>query len=132
MPGCNGHEVLRINRARPAFNQLPVVMLTGSNEPADLEHAYSAGANSFLIKPVLYLDFRAHASLFAGVLASFESNPSPFACTRQASTGNTPGQIRPTIQITSGGRRGCHTGCLNLYSIRLLKYVSYTSMKAIL
>jgi CheY-like chemotaxis protein len=57
MPRHTGHEVLEWIRARPGFNQLPVVMLTGSNEPADLERAYSAGANSFLIKPVLYQEF---------------------------------------------------------------------------
>src|SRR5437879_4609618 len=57
MPRRTGHEVLDWIRARPEFNQLPVVMLTGSNEPSDLERAYSAGANSYLVKPVLYQEF---------------------------------------------------------------------------
>jgi CheY-like chemotaxis protein len=57
MPRRTGHEVLEWIRSRPEFNQLPVVMLTGSNEPSDLERAYSAGANSYLVKPVLYLEF---------------------------------------------------------------------------
>jgi CheY-like chemotaxis protein len=57
MPRRTGHEVLEWIRARPGFNQLPVVMLTGSSEPADLERAYSAGANSYLVKPILYLEF---------------------------------------------------------------------------
>lgn len=52
LPRKNGVEVLQWMRSRHELNCLPVVVLTSSQEPRDLERAYAAGANSFLCKPV--------------------------------------------------------------------------------
>lgn len=54
MPGTDGFEVLRWLRRQPEFAQLCIVMLTTSDQIRDVNYAYSAGANSFLVKP---LDF---------------------------------------------------------------------------
>lgn len=52
LPRKDGVEVLQWARSRPELMGLPVVVLTSSQEPRDLERAYAAGANSFLCKPV--------------------------------------------------------------------------------
>jgi CheY-like chemotaxis protein len=47
MPRMDGFELLRWIRERPEFEKLPVVMLTGSNEPREEDTAYKLGATSF-------------------------------------------------------------------------------------
>jgi CheY-like chemotaxis protein len=54
MPGTDGFEVLSWIRDQRQFSDLPVVMLTSSDEIRDVNRAYQLGANSFLVKP---LDF---------------------------------------------------------------------------
>jgi CheY-like chemotaxis protein len=50
LPRRNGHEVLEWIRSQPAFRNLPVIMLTGSDEPTDIERAYKLGVTSYLMK----------------------------------------------------------------------------------
>ena len=52
LPRRSGFEVLRAIRADPAAKHTPVVVLTSSDQHADIEHAYSLCANSYLVKPV--------------------------------------------------------------------------------
>jgi CheY-like chemotaxis protein len=55
MPRKNGFEVLAWIRQHPEFNALPVVVLTSSQESADINRAYALGANSYLVKPANFL-----------------------------------------------------------------------------
>jgi two-component system response regulator len=57
MPKVDGLEVLRRLRADPRTRCLPVVVLTSSMEQSDMIEAYGLGANSYLRKPVDFLDF---------------------------------------------------------------------------
>jgi two-component system response regulator len=57
MPKIDGLEVLRRLRAEPRTRFLPVVILTSSMEQSDIIQAYSLGANSYVRKPVDFLDF---------------------------------------------------------------------------
>ena len=57
LPKISGHEVLAAVRAHPATRTIPVVVLTSSMLPADVERCYRAGANGFVVKPV---EFSAH------------------------------------------------------------------------
>ena len=50
MPKLNGFEVLRWIRKQAAFKSLPVVMLSGSDEPRDIKRATELGATRYLIK----------------------------------------------------------------------------------
>ena len=52
LPRKSGLEVLEWIRSQPGLNGLPVIMLTSSQEPADLDRAYALGANSYLVKSV--------------------------------------------------------------------------------
>jgi CheY-like chemotaxis protein len=50
MPKVNGFEVLRWIRSQEAFRSMPVVILSGSEEPRDLQRARELGATRYLIK----------------------------------------------------------------------------------
>ncbi len=51
MPRMNGFEVLCWIRQSPQYRHLPVIVLTASAFSADVRTAYLLGANSFLVKP---------------------------------------------------------------------------------
>ncbi len=54
MPGGNGIELLRWIRAQSGLRRIPVIVLSSSREPADVDDAYDAGCNSYLVKPVAF------------------------------------------------------------------------------
>ncbi|WP_049790018.1 ATP-binding protein [Paenibacillus sp. JDR-2] len=51
MPGLSGYEVCRRIREENPLYQLPVLLLTVRNSPADIALGFEAGANDFLVKP---------------------------------------------------------------------------------
>ncbi|HEY4332660.1 MAG TPA: response regulator [Ilumatobacteraceae bacterium] len=57
LPKINGLDVLRRLRAEPRTRRLPVVVLTSSNEEQDVIRSYDLGANSFVRKPVDFVEF---------------------------------------------------------------------------
>lgn len=56
LPLRSGFEVLAWIRETPSTRRLPVIVLTSSKQPADVNKAYELGANSYLVKPVSYSD----------------------------------------------------------------------------
>jgi CheY-like chemotaxis protein len=52
MPKVNGLEVLERIKADPELRSIPVVILTSSDRPEDIEESYRRGGNSFVTKPV--------------------------------------------------------------------------------
>jgi CheY-like chemotaxis protein len=52
LPRRSGIEVLQWMRQVPEIRRIPVVILTSSHHNLDIEQAYDAGANSYLVKPV--------------------------------------------------------------------------------
>jgi len=57
LPKVDGLEVLKRIRTDDRTRLLPVVILTSSTEEQDLIRSYSLGANSYIAKPVDYLQF---------------------------------------------------------------------------
>ena len=52
LPKVDGREVLQAIRENEKTRSLPVVVLTTSAEPFDLESTYALGVNSYIQKPV--------------------------------------------------------------------------------
>jgi len=57
LPRVDGREVLQAIRANEATRNLPVVVLTTSAEPFDVEASYALGVNSYIQKPVDFEQF---------------------------------------------------------------------------
>ncbi len=57
MPKVNGIEVLRRLKSDPSTKQIPVVVLTSSNEDPDVATCYGLGVNSYIVKPVGFDNF---------------------------------------------------------------------------
>ena len=51
MPGMDGYEVLRRIRSDAALSQMPVIMITGSEDEQTRVKSLSLGANDFVMKP---------------------------------------------------------------------------------
>lgn len=52
LPGTDGREVLAELKHDPELKKIPVIVLTTSADERDVEECYSAGANSYMQKPV--------------------------------------------------------------------------------
>lgn len=52
MPGIDGRKTLQIIKQDPDLKQIPVVILTTSNDEQDVSSCYKMGANTFVRKPM--------------------------------------------------------------------------------
>jgi CheY-like chemotaxis protein len=57
LPRLNGREVLRRIRSTPDLRGVPVVILSTSSRPQDIEELYAAGANTYISKPQEFARF---------------------------------------------------------------------------
>jgi two-component system response regulator len=57
MPKVNGIEVLEKLKSNELTKSIPIVILTSSIEDPDLKNCYKLGANSYVVKPVVFDDF---------------------------------------------------------------------------
>jgi CheY-like chemotaxis protein len=57
MPRVDGVEVLRQVKGDPATAQLPVIMLTTTDDPREVERCYQLGCSIYVTKPVEYEKF---------------------------------------------------------------------------
>ena len=66
MPKLGGIEVLRQVRMNPAFDAMPVIMLTTTDDPVEARNCLQLGCNSYIVKPV-------NAQLFTAALQALAS-----------------------------------------------------------
>jgi twitching motility two-component system response regulator PilH len=52
MPRMNGFEAMRVLRASPQTAGIPVIIVSGNDQPSDRAWAAKLGAKGFLVKPV--------------------------------------------------------------------------------
>jgi len=57
MPRVDGVEVLRQLRQDPRTVALPIIMLTTTDDPREIERCYDLGCNVYITKPVEYEPF---------------------------------------------------------------------------
>jgi CheY-like chemotaxis protein len=57
MPRMDGIDTLRQLKANELTKMIPVVVLTSSKENPDIQKCYALGANSYIVKPVEFVDF---------------------------------------------------------------------------
>jgi CheY-like chemotaxis protein len=65
MPRRSGFEVLEmVKRDSRPMRLIPIVIVSSSDNPADINRAYELGANAYMVKPV---NFRAVERLFESI-----------------------------------------------------------------
>ncbi|MBI3469447.1 MAG: response regulator [Planctomycetes bacterium] len=57
MPRIDGVEVLRQIKSDPTTEKLPVIMLTTTDDPREIERCYALGCSIYITKPVEYDEF---------------------------------------------------------------------------
>ena len=57
MPRVDGLEVLRQLKADPGTAKIPVIMLTTTDDPREVDRCYALGCSVYITKPVQYQDF---------------------------------------------------------------------------
>ncbi len=57
MPKVDGVEVLKKIREDKELRKMPVIMLTTTNDPREVENCHAFGCNNYIVKPVDYDDF---------------------------------------------------------------------------
>ena len=57
MPRVDGVEVLRALKADPTTSVIPVIILTTTDDPREVQRCYQLGCNVYVTKPVDYQSF---------------------------------------------------------------------------
>ncbi len=57
MPKLDGVEVLKRLKSDPELRKIPVIMITTTDDPGEIEHCHALGCSSYITKPVGYEDF---------------------------------------------------------------------------
>ena len=57
MPRVNGVEVLKQMKAHPDWKEIPVIMLTTTDDPREVQACYEYGCNCYIAKPVEFGKF---------------------------------------------------------------------------
>lgn len=77
MPGLSGYDVTRQLRANPRTARMPIMILTARSQPMDKQMAASAGANTFMSKPVSSRQLSTHLAELLSGAAAVTSAPTP-------------------------------------------------------
>lgn len=57
LPGLSGFQVLERLKAERRTKHIPVIILTTTDNPQDIERCYALGCNVYITKPVAYAQF---------------------------------------------------------------------------
>jgi CheY-like chemotaxis protein len=57
MPKVDGIEVLRQIKEDSELKKIPVIMITTTDDPRDIEQCHSFGCSSYIVKPIKYEKF---------------------------------------------------------------------------
>jgi len=71
MPQMDGVEVLRLIKSDNKLKEMPVIMLTTTDDPREVEECYQIGCNIYVTKPVDFIKFTEtlnHLGLFLQIV----------------------------------------------------------------
>jgi CheY-like chemotaxis protein len=54
MPKLDGAQVLARVKADPELGKIPVIMITTTDDPREIEHCHRIGCNNYITKPIEY------------------------------------------------------------------------------
>lgn len=57
MPGMTGIDVLRTLKQNPITQHIPIIMLTTSDDPSEINECFQLGCNAYFVKPVEHQQF---------------------------------------------------------------------------
>lgn len=57
MPKLNGTEVLKLIKEDDELKKMPVIMITTTDDPKEIEYCHELGCNNYITKPVEYESF---------------------------------------------------------------------------
>ncbi len=75
MPRGNGYQVCRTVRAQHELRNTRIVVVTGRDFPADRESAHQAGADDYLVKPIVFSELLAALDRFHPVKTNGSGPP---------------------------------------------------------
>ncbi len=75
LPLVDGFDVLRWMRTEPETRSVPVVVLSASARECDVTKAYRFGANSYIVKPVVFNHFVQAMSLIVNYWLTLNRQP---------------------------------------------------------
>jgi CheY-like chemotaxis protein len=77
MPICNGFEVLAWIKKKPELEHVPVLILSQSERPKDINRANNLGANTYLVKPANFQGLVGIIGIFKKMLEQVEAAELP-------------------------------------------------------
>jgi CheY-like chemotaxis protein len=57
LPGLDGYQILTLLKADERTRHIPIIILTTTDEPHEIERCYALGCNVYVTKPVEYEQF---------------------------------------------------------------------------
>lgn len=79
MPKIDGIEVLKMIKEDPELKKIPIVMITTTDDPREVEKCHSLGCSNYITKPVEY-DAFVHAIRQLGLFLSVVQVPHVNGC----------------------------------------------------
>jgi CheY-like chemotaxis protein len=76
MPKMDGVEVLRRLKSNPHLKNMPVIMLTTTDDPREIDECYAIGCNLYVTKPIDFVKF-AETLKRLGLFIQIVSLPNP-------------------------------------------------------
>lgn len=75
LPKINGLQVLQKLKSNPQTSTIPIVIVTSSREESDISAAYKFGANSYVVKPVNFDEFKNIVNYLGKYWLQINENP---------------------------------------------------------
>jgi len=77
MPGLDGAEVLRQIKADPVKKKIPIIMLTTTDDPREVNRCYELGCNEYIskpVEPVAFIETIKRLGMFLSVVSIVEES----------------------------------------------------------